>query len=252
VAAGAVLLFALAALFLLWRWTAQKKRLAENEKELAHQQIVRLEQEKQLVATQAMLDGEVRERTRLSRDLHDGMGGMLSAIKFQLADMKKHISPRSASSQTCDRAMDLLDESMREMRRIAHHLMPESLSRLGLKTALAEFCKSVPHARFTWFGSEERIDAKLELIVYRIAYELVNNALKHSGAGHIMVQIVRDPDRISLTVQDDGCGFDPGNVTEGMGLSNIRTHVASYNGLMDIGSVAGEGTEVNVEFSINS
>jgi signal transduction histidine kinase len=129
--------------------------------------------------------------------------------------------------------------------------MPDTLSRFGLKTAISEFCRSIPYAKFVWYGDDDRLDAKLELIVYRITYELVNNAMKHSGASHILVQIVRDPARISLTVQDDGCGFNVQETAEGMGLSNIRTHIASYNGLIDIGSAAGEGTEINVEFQIN-
>ncbi len=99
---------------------------------------------------------------------------------------------------------------------------------------------------------DERLDAKMELVVYRIAYELVNNAMKHSGASHILLQIVHDPDRISITVEDNGCGFDTRETAEGMGLSNIRTHVASYNGIMDIGSAKGEGTEINVELKIGN
>jgi signal transduction histidine kinase len=251
VAGGAVLLLALAAFFFLWRWTVQKKRLAESQRELSEQQVKQLEQEKQLVATQAMFDGEVQERIRLARDLHDRLGGILSAMKYNLADMREVIAPEPASLEIYSKTMELLDESMREMRRIAHHLMPDSLSRFGLKTAVSEFCKSIPHAKFAWYGGDERLDAKLELVVYRIAYELVNNALKHSGASRILVQIVRDPDRVSLTVQDNGSGFAP-ETGEGMGLSNIRTHVASYSGIMDIGSVAGEGTEVNVELRIEN
>jgi signal transduction histidine kinase/Tfp pilus assembly protein PilF len=256
VAGGAVLLLALAAFFFLWRWTVQKKRLAESQKELAEQEkqlanqhIKQLEQEKQLIAAQAMFDGEIQERIRLARDLHDRLGGILSAMKYNLADMRKVISLEPASLEIYNKTMELLDESMREMRRIAHHLMPDALSRFGLKTAVSEFCKSIPHAKFAWYGGDERLDAKLELIVYRIAYELVNNALKHSGASHILVQIVRNPDRVSLTVEDNGSGFAP-ETGEGMGLLNIRTHVASYNGIMDIGSVAGEGTEINVEFQL--
>jgi len=245
---GAALLLALTALFFLWLWTRQKRRLAE-------QQIRQFEQERQLIATQAMFDGEVKERTRLARDLHDRLGGVLTATKFNLAEIRRFLPPKQpASEESFNKTMSLLDESISEMRRIAHHLMPDSLLRFGLKAAISEFCKSIPHARFSWFGGDERFDTRLELSLYRIAYELVNNALKHSGASIIKVQIVRDPDRVALTVEDNGCGFDvlAGQKGEGMGLSNVRAQVTSFNGAIDVGSAPGEGTEINVEFSLEA
>ena len=89
-------------------------------------------------------------------------------------------------------------------------------------------------------------------MIYRSIHELVNNALKHAGADKIMVQIIQEPNRIAFTVQDDGCGFDPSAEAQGMGLQNIRTRIASYNGIIDINSKAGEGTEINVELRIES
>jgi signal transduction histidine kinase len=256
-AGGVVLLLCLTALFFVWRYTVQKRRLAE-------QHIKQLEQEKQLIATQAMFDGEVKERTRIAQDLHDRLGGILTATKYSLAEMQRFTTSAPASEETYGKTMSLLDESISEMRRVAHHLMPEALLHFGLKAAIGEFCKSVPHTHFFWFGGDERFEVRLELVVYRIAYELVNNALKHSGATIIRVQIVRDPDRIALTVEDNGCGFDVGDSGsggsgsggsggqkgEGMGMSNVRAQVASFNGAIDVGSVPGEGTEINVEFQL--
>ena len=257
VAIGAVLLLGLATLFFLWRWTVQKRRLAEKQKklaeqqhQLAEQQVKQLEQEKQLVATQAVLDGEVQERTRLARDLHDGLGSILAAAKYNLADVKKDAPTESAYLERYEKAMSLLDDSIHEMRRIAHHLMPESLSSHGLKRSIADFCNSVPHVKFNYYGDETRLDPKMEVMVYRIMHELVSNALKHASASHILVQIVQDTDCIDLTVQDDGCGFDPSAVSEGMGLANIRTRVAAYNGNLMMDSQPGVGTEVSVELTI--
>ena len=242
---GGALLLALIATILLRRWTIQKKRLAE-------QQVIRLQQEKQLVATQAVLDGEVQERTRLARDLHDGLGSILSAAKYNFADMRKTSAQEIIDPERFDKAMKLIDDSMREMRRVAHHLMPESLNKFGLKRSVADFCNSIPHAQFAWYGDETRLDSKLEVMVYRIMHELVNNALKHSGASHILVEIVRYDDKIALTVQDDGCGFNPSAESEGMGLANIRTRVAAYNGNLLVDSKEGVGTEVNVELKVES
>ena len=245
VAAVVVLLLALATFFLLWRWTVQKKRFSE-------QQVIRLEQEKQLIATQALLDGETQERTRLARDLHDGLGSILAAAKYNLADARKTPVTELINLELLDKALGLLDESMSEMRRVAHHLMPESLTRYGLKQAITDFCKSIPVAKFVYYGDESRLDPKINVMLYRIMHELVGNALKHSGASQILVQIVQEADRIALTVQDNGCGFDVSTQSNGMGLANIRNRVAAYNGNLLIDSTAGVGTEVNVELKVKN
>jgi len=252
IAGGAVLILSLAAFFFLWRWTVQKRRLAEKQKQLAEQQVKRLEKEKQLVATQAVLDGETRERARLARDLHDGLGSMMTGAKLNLLEMKKGIKLEYDDVERFNRSVGLLDESIQEMRRVAHHLMPDSLSRFGLRPAVSDFCSALPPVLFAYYGDESRLDPNLEVLIYRSIHELVNNALKHAGADKIMVQIIQEPDRIAFTVQDDGCGFDPSAETEGMGLQNIRTRVASYNGMLDFNSKPGEGTEINVELKVES
>lgn len=250
IASGAVLLLMLALFLFLWRLNVQKKRVAQQKHQLAEQQVKQLEQEKQLVATQALLDGETQERTRLARDLHDGLGGMLSATRLNLDDMKKDMSMNEKDAARFDKAMGMLDNSMTEMRRVAHHLMPDSLSRFGLKTALTDFCNSIPIAEFNYFGDGRRFDAKCEAVIYHIAHELINNALKHSGASHIIVQIVQDTDRLSLTVEDNGRGFDIKEATSGIGLANVRTRVVSMGGILDLRSSVETGTEINIEFQL--
>jgi signal transduction histidine kinase len=252
VAAGTVLLLALAAFFFLWRWTVQKKRLAESQKELADRQIKQLEQEKQLIATQAVLDGEMQERIRLARDLHDSLGSILAAAKYNLVDIKQISTLGEKDVECYHKAVCLLDDSMSEMRRVAHHLAPEPLSRTGLKQSVADFCNTIPVVKFSYYGDDTRFDPKLEIMVYRILHELVTNAMKHAGAKNILVQIVREPDRIALTVSDDGCGFDLSAESKGMGLRNIRARVESFKGNLDIDSKPGEGTGIRIELRIEN
>ena len=249
---GAVLLLILATFFLLWRWTVQKRRTTEKQKQLAEQQVKQLEQEKQLVATQSVLDGETQERVRLARDLHDGLGSMLTGAKLSLLELKKGVTLDFADVERFDKAVGLLDSSVHEMRRVAHHLMPDSLSRFGLKPAVSDFCDNLPFVRFDYYGDESRLDPKLEVMIYRSIHELVSNALKHAGASKISVQIIRESDRIAFTVEDDGYGFDPSIASQGMGLQNIRTRVASYNGVMNIDSTIGKGTEISVELKVEN
>ena len=238
IASIAVLILIIALFLFLWRMNVQKKRLAEQKHKLAEQQVAQLEQEKQLVATQALLDGETAERTRLARDLHDGLGSMLTGVKLNLE--VNHF----------ENAMGLLNESMVELRRVAHHLMPDALSRYGLKMALTDFCASFPSVEFCYFGDEERFDRKKESVVYRIILELVNNALKHSDATEVMVQVIRESDYIAFIVRDNGKGFDTSIESKGIGLKNIMDRIASFGGRIDISSKEGDGTEINGEIPI--
>ena len=145
------------------------------------------------------------------------------------------------------KALDMLDQSIGELRRVAHHIMPESLMRYGLKTALEDFCQAVPGAHFQYLGENPRLDNRLEVLVYRCAYELVNNAVKHAQSTAINVQLMIDNGLVSLTVHDDGVGFDAQTVKSGIGLENIHARLAMYNGKMTIYSSPNKGTEVSVE-----
>ncbi|GHU72805.1 hypothetical protein FACS189413_16410 [Bacteroidia bacterium] len=224
---GALLLFLL--LFFIHR-----NRLELTKRKLAEQQI-------QQVAAQSVLDGETAERTRLARDLHDGLGGMLSAVKLNLDNFERLSDAR-----------EMLNKSIDELRRVAHHLMPESLLQSGLKTSLEDFCLSIPNAKFHYFGNESRLNDRTEILIYRCAHELVNNAIKYSGADTINIQLVQDTGRISLTVHDNGCGFDPEKHTEGMGLKNLRNRITAYNGKMNIYSAPGKGMEAYVELRVEN
>ena len=244
-----ILIVALVAAFIIVR-NKYRQLLDAQKLHIQEQQIKQLEQEKQLVATQAILEGEATERKRLARDLHDGLGGMLSVVKLGLHDVKNGVALDSDDVLRFNKVLEMLDSSIRELRRVAHNMMPESLMRYGLKASLTDFCGNIPNVQFHSFGNEQRLDSKLEMMIYRTAHELVNNALKHAQAQHINIQIVQGTDRVSLIVQDDGVGFDPKVKSEGTGLDNIRCRVQLFNGTMDIFSKTGNGTEVNVEFKL--
>ncbi len=235
-----VLLLIIGILIYRHRLNIQKRRTAE-------QQVKQLEQEKQLVATQAILDGETAERSRLAKDLHDGLGGMLSVIKLNLKDLK---SPSVMEDEDVDRfgnALEMLDQSIGELRRVAHHIMPESLMRYGLKVSIEDFCRAIPGANFYYLGEDPKLDKQLEVLIYRCAYELINNAVKHAEATTINVQLVVDNGIVSLTVQDNGIGFNPDEMANGSGLNNIKTRVSAYNGKLNIQSAPGKGTEISIE-----
>ena len=243
VAIGALLLF-VSGFFVV------KHRLTLSRQKIAEQQLAQLEKEKQLATVQAVLDGETAERSRLAKDLHDGLGSMLSVVKYNLPEMKTGVILEKESVDRFKKAVDMLDDSIQELRRVAHHMMPESLIRFGLKVSLSDFCDAIPNTDFHYYGNEERLDSKLEILLYRSVHELVNNALKHAEAERIDVQIIQESDRISLVVQDDGKGFDTEAEHDGMGLDNIRKRVESYGGEMFVSSSKGKGTEIHIELDL--
>ena len=218
---------------------------------LSSQRIKELEQENQITATQSLLEGETTERARLSRDLHDGLGGMLSVAKLKIATMKGNLTIPEENVASLNSAIELLDTSIKELRRVAHNLMPESLMKYGLNAALADFCKSTEKVEYHSFGNNRRVEEKTEIAAYRIVNELVNNALRHSEAKHIDVQLIIDEDRVHVIVEDDGKGFDASaaEAEGGNGLKNIRSRVTSLCGKLEMISAPGKGTEVNVEFN---
>lgn len=200
------------------------------------QNIRNARKEKQLIATRAVLDGEMGERSRLARDLHDRLSGNLAAVKIGLGNSSENF--RSVS--------DKLDTCIDEIRRVAHNLMPVSLQ-YGLKVALEDFTAQFPGVHFHFFGGEKRLGERQEFVLYCCVGELVNNSLRHSGATRIDLQLVQDEKLVSVTVQDNGCGFDEKTVVAGIGLRNIRGRVASCGGKLDIVTSPGKGTETTIE-----
>jgi signal transduction histidine kinase len=187
---------------------------------------------KALLAAKVAIEAETKERQILARDLHDGLGGMLSLLRMKTEDG----TPKEETLQ-------LIDATTTELRRVSHHLMPEELMRVGIVSALRDFAVSVPGAEFQSFG-EIKLNKEQELVLYRCAYELVNNAMKHANASHILIQLIQEPKQITLTVSDNGKGIAEG--TKGMGLQNIRERIEPYHGEMQVISPEGQGTEINI------
>lgn len=240
-----ILIFILLVTLLFFR-----NRIIKHQKIIAEHQVVQLKQEKQLIASQSILEGETAERSRLARDLHDGLGGMLSVVRLNLKGIRTGAFIEDEDVSRYGKALSMLDDSIKELRRVAHHMMPESLLRYGLKASLTDFCNDIPSVQFHYFGNDNRLDCPLEILIYRSAHELVNNALRHAEATHINLQLVQEDDRVSLTVQDDGKGFDPDTTPKGMGLDSVNNRVASFDGKMSIYSSPGNGTEINIEFQL--
>jgi len=243
IAVSAVLLLSIGLLFYRHRSAVQRQKIAE-------QQIKQLEQEKELIATRSALDAEKAEREIIARDLHDGVGAMLSVVKNNMDIMKSYSIIENVETDYFYRALDILDKSIVELRRVAHHIMPAMLVEKGLFTALDDFCRSIPEVEFHFAEPYHRFDPEKELVLYRCAYELINNALRHAGASHIDVHLNMNEKTIYLSVVDNGCGFDPQTAPMGMGINNMRIRLSAFGGRIDIYSDQGKGTEANIELDL--
>jgi len=236
---------------LLYRNYRQKQRLQQ-------QRISELETEKRLTATEAVLKGEERERTRLAQELHDGLGGMLSGIKFSFMTIQGNLIMTPENVQAFERCMDMLDSSIQEMRRVAHNMMPEALVKFGLDTAVRDFCHEVSQSgalqvNYLSQGLEDgAIDQTKAIAIYRIVQELLHNTMKHAGARTAIVQVIKTDAHLTLTVEDDGKGFDTRTLESsgGMGWNNIRNRVEFLNGEINLQSEPGKGVSVLIELPV--
>lgn len=225
---------------------------------LQQRRIQELETEQQLSAAEAVMKGEEQERTRLAKDLHDGLGGMLSGIKFSFQHMKENLVMTPENQQAFERSVDMLDSSISELRRVAHNMMPEVLLKFGLDKALQDFCNDinrsgVVHISYQSLNLEGKTIAQTTAInLYRIVQELISNILRHAAAREAIVQISYEETGMTLTVEDDGKGFnadDPANQA-GAGWLNIRSRIGYMKGKLDIRSTPGKGTSVQIEVPV--
>lgn len=232
----------------------------KHRQKLQQVKIDELETEKLLTATEAVLKGEEQERSRLAKDLHDGLGGMLSGIKHSLSSMKENLIMTPDNAQAFERSIDMLDSSISEMRRVAHNMMPEMLLKYGLNTALKEFCHEITRSGATKVNYQSiavdnaDINQTVSVTIYRIGQELVNNAIKHGKASEVLVQLHlhQQEKLLALTVEDNGTGFDVNTLTEvkGIGWKNIQSRVDFLKGRLDVQSVPGNGTSVMIEINM--
>lgn len=242
----AMLLF----MFLVYRNYTHKQKMQQLR-------INELEKEKQLTATEAVLKGEEQERIRLAKDLHDGLGGMLSGIKYSFQTMKQNLIMTPDNQSSFKRSMDMLDSSIKEMRRVAHNMMPASLVKFGLDTAIKDYCNEINTSEVLKINYQSMgmnsitIDQTTSINIYRIIQELINNIIKHASAKTAIVQLSYTDTILSLTVEDDGKGFNPENlnISKGMGWENIKNRIEFLGGNINVDSEVGKGTSIHIEIS---
>lgn len=209
-------------------------------------------------SVQSIITGQENDRRRLARDIHDGLGPMLAYAKLELdsfIDDYYNGKPGELSEKLIN-LRQTIDSISSDLRDLSHHLMPRLLEEFGLYSAFSSLVNRINKSTrssidfYSNLKAEDRFDEEIELNLYRCGQELLNNAVKHSMAGEILVQVIRHDKSIVLMVEDDGKGFERGKpVPEdpGIGLSNIEARVRSINGEFMLESLKDKGTMASIE-----
>jgi signal transduction histidine kinase len=225
------------------------KKLQELNEEIIKQQSIR---------SKAVIDAEEKERTRIAKDLHDGLGQQLSAVKL-LTQSIQTTAADSERSEKMNALLKMLDDSVKEVRSVSHNMMPNALLKSGLIAAVREFIDKIVSTGLLKIdlqivGLTNRLDTTIETVLYRVLQELVNNIIKHANANKISIQIIKhDDNNLNLVMEDDGRGFDTTNIDSfnGIGLKNIISRVEYLNGSVDFDSQPGKGTTVIIDIPLS-
>ncbi|MFT5918671.1 MAG: PAS domain S-box-containing protein [Granulosicoccus sp.] len=213
---------------------------------------VTAKREKERAEMGAMIKGQEIERKRVAADMHDGVGQILSAISIQLSQLKS--KKEQASVADLESLSDKVQYGIVEVRNVSHALKPDVLEHFGLVPAIEEVCSTLssdigPSISFNHIDVERRFPEDVEINVYRIVQELLNNCIKHAQAKDVFVTLIKYKDTLLLTVEDDGGGMANIDHT-GIGLNNVKLRSDIINGEMNIDSSLGKGSLINIEVPI--
>ena len=211
--------------------------------------IDRLNRQRQLLNKRiltAVLRTEEKSRSRFSKELHDGLGPLLSSARMSLSALERD-ECRPEQREIIGNTTYVIDEAIRALREISNNLSPHVLNDFGLARGVQNFIDKTAamhdvKIRFTTNLRTERYDTDVEVILYRVICELINNSLKHSGCTNIGLSLVRNRRVLTLDYTDNGRGFNPEAMMDcGMGLSNMASRINSLGGTLEIASSKGKG-----------
>ncbi|CAN5199538.1 hypothetical protein BH09BAC1_BH09BAC1_00320 [soil metagenome] len=226
---------------------ALRIRDMRNEREALLQQI----NVQQRDSFRAVIEATEKERKRVAEDLHDGLGQLLSTAKLNLTAIE--LPQTTEEHNSIETSLSLLDEACQEVRHISHNMMPGTLIRLGLVSAVKEQARKINESGKVLVsihvaGFEERMDETREIAMYRVIQELLNNSIRYSNATDIEIKLEQLADGYLFRIKDNGKGFDPKVLEQnkGIGWRNIRSRVDLLHGNIDLKTAPGKGTVLNI------
>ncbi|MCD8185314.1 MAG: histidine kinase [Rikenellaceae bacterium] len=204
----------------------------------------------------AVIRTEEKERQRFSKELHDGLGPLLSSAKMSVSALER-MCPEVRQQEVIANTYLVIDEAVRSLRELSNNMNPNMLMSFGLGRAVNNFIKKLSafsqiRIHYSSNLEDKRFDSDVELILYRVICEIVNNSIKHASARHINLSLMLSgTDEINIIFEDDGMGFVPEEVIDnpdggGMGMSNIISRITSLKGVVDIDSAPDRGTRIYI------
>ncbi|WP_258101313.1 tetratricopeptide repeat-containing sensor histidine kinase [Marinoscillum pacificum] len=246
-----VVLIALLILLIVYRQKMKATKLVvEQSKELNKVKTRELKQENELKQIKARIEGQEKERLRIAKELHDSIAGNLAGIKLGLSRISENYSDDQAIAQIKSN----IDQTYNEVRSISTNLSPLKTSDFTFLEMVKRYVEGMSHLHGFELVFDDNTTSdllsltdELKLELYRVFQELINNIVKHSNATLVEISINELEDQLNVIIEDDGCGFDESQITEGMGLKNIASRVAILKGEFHIDSKPGRGTITNID-----
>jgi signal transduction histidine kinase len=207
------------------------------------------------------IETEEKERKRFAEDLHDGLGPLLSTIGLYVNEFDSAKNDEPKKQEIIKYTNELIDEAVNSTRMIARNITPGTVSETGIFNAVQTFCYKVNVSNYvniniTSNDKEKRYDSTVEIILYRVLLELINNTIKHAKAKNINIEFKAKEKSLNVLYTDDGKGFDYkktiNDPKKGMGLNNIINRISSINGVFEYTSKPGEGANVKIEIHSKS
>ncbi|HZL10553.1 MAG TPA: sensor histidine kinase [Prolixibacteraceae bacterium] len=208
----------------------------------------------------AIIQTEEKERKRFAKDLHDGMGPLLSTVKMSVSSLAQ-MKHDDASREIVENTELVINEAIKSLKEISDNLSPHILNNFGLLRALNNFSNKINVTKTIRINlksnlKDERFDTNVEVVLYRVVCELINNTIKHAKAKKIDISLTKEDDYLTIVYEDDGKGFDVSKVieqpaTSGMGFSNIYSRINSLKGEINIESELKKGTFVTIKVLMN-
>jgi len=237
-------LFAIGCLFYFLRQTHIKNSIIQNNK------IELLEKAKEIIALESLVKGQESERQRLAKEMHDGLGGLLAISHSKLTNL---CPPEMNANVVLSEARELIGNAYDQVRQISHNLMPLDLEKFGIVAALRNMVQRINQQKeifidFRTYHFDLLLNNELGLNIYRISQEALANILKSAKAKNVLIELIQHEETISLSIEDDGIGFDLNAINSGIGIRNMRNRTELLNGRFSIESRVSQGTSVTVLF----
>jgi len=252
----ALLILASVAWLFLRKQSKFRVEISLKETELQQKRIQELESQNKLLGLQSLIEGQELERLRIARDLHDGIGGLLTTVKAHLNAMHSESNALSRD-QILEKANELIKSAYDELHRVSHNLVPQSISLSGLTGAIEDLAEHLEaqgvHCELILDNIPQNLNNAKSIMIFRIVQEILNNIIRHSGANFVILQMIMHDNSLHILIEDNGCGFDIEDkaLMSGHGLKNIQWRINYLKGDLELESKENVGTTFSIHIPVS-